>query len=1311
MKTENFKSTNSESKVFDIETMLDKNVVISKEVIQLDTKLATGVEQKNEKNAPVVFQFISNSDRVCKLSDAEIVPHNKLPHSSKLAEFMHSLEETEHNTICVANSSEEKNAIDGVCDTQQDLESNEITGREMPVTTTDMNTTGETKTSQLQVTKYEIVTPKVNGILISEEENFKPKVTDKFKSPLTKRKHEETKNVHEAYRTKINQIENGRISQTHFDGEIKEHREEIPQSVIPKNSHPFVSGARVSDTTVLPLTSATLQEGTQLIIKEKLLKDITHYSMAAKETNTNKNGSIRDLFPKTTFLDYSKSTPRTKFSTHLGDSENFKNENTEAIDTRTNTTVTVNNKYEKVAYKKGNDKIPTTMFERYQEKEQVVSPQKIREFSKLKEESMEELRSESCQEIYVPLESKLRRNISSYDQNDKISKKPKTQHTRNDEAFHSEAIVPQEKQVNYRKIIIGREEEETKENEFEATCTGRKTGKDVDEIVAIKMEEKSSLTRQILSSENNLPMEEKEGDEYNKNNGDQSVSTAGAKGKTGNLVNPKHENEITTENNQRKDKEEKSMKALELKSYLSHCEELKANISEADISQLDLIKDNRSEPQDKTPPDEPLLYQKGGKGKNIMSNEHGVGESTTSLSKEEITENKLQIVKAVKKELVLAGPTVEDENKTFDKEHPITEEGKGLKKETKSNIEKYEVKLEENQPSNVTDLNNVVPSRGYNIEYKISKGNLVASKTDKTFQEELITEPTPFNVLDFVPDVGVEESTEVHLKEKSSLLLLTEDVYISIKPLETETVLTNFKTMNKQTEQSRERSYKPRREDKPKSVTDKEDVPRLVIKETKSGKKHEDVSELESEITIPKLNEEEEETIQNTTGRARGVSFNEMLSVSSTKGCKFKIPIKSRWSGTTSKTFYKKDVPTLPADPTVNTTTSPVKITSDSPERMPLKNGILSPNKVPARLPPIKAPVGQTPKPNLKNVKSKIDSLTNIKYKPTGGEKKQLFTKKLDWIAAPKVGSLENTGYKPGGGTKKIIYQKLEWKGEPKVGTKNIGYTPGGGQIKHDDHENPASVIESRKLEWKQASSKVCSMDNVKYKPGGGQVKIKSHKLNYKDKVLSKVGSLSSSEKTSSQGSETKSPIPSSSPQPDEQPPLPPVDEPQGDEQPKEITEAGEQEADVTEQEPETAEGPEPEAEETAPEPEETEEPAPEEATEEPTVEEKEEEEATEEAQTEITEEDAPEATEEAPPQTEEEVTPETTEEAAPETTEEATPEAVEETAPDVTEEAAPEATEEEPAPEATEEETAPEATEAEPAPEATEEEPAPETA
>jgi microtubule-associated protein tau len=67
-----------------------------------------------------------------------------------------------------------------------------------------------------------------------------------------------------------------------------------------------------------------------------------------------------------------------------------------------------------------------------------------------------------------------------------------------------------------------------------------------------------------------------------------------------------------------------------------------------------------------------------------------------------------------------------------------------------------------------------------------------------------------------------------------------------------------------------------------------------------------------------------------------------------------------------------------------------------------------------------------------------------------------------------------------GGGEKKIESQKLEWKADSKVGSKDyLTHKPGGGQVK----------ITNQKIEIK-AKSKIGSLDNVKHKPGGGDKKV-----------------------------------------------------------------------------------------------------------------------------------------------------------------------------------------------------------------------------
>ncbi|XP_050421748.1 microtubule-associated protein 2 isoform X2 [Adelges cooleyi] len=177
-----------------------------------------------------------------------------------------------------------------------------------------------------------------------------------------------------------------------------------------------------------------------------------------------------------------------------------------------------------------------------------------------------------------------------------------------------------------------------------------------------------------------------------------------------------------------------------------------------------------------------------------------------------------------------------------------------------------------------------------------------------------------------------------------------------------------------------------------------------------------------------------------------------------------------------------------------------------------------------------KVQVGSAPSPNLKVVRSKVDSLQNTSYKPGGGQvkiehrklewkagtriqakndayvpgggDKKIQSVKLQWNAKPKVGSLENKTHKPGGGDKKIETVKLDFKdkAKPKIGSKdNIKHTPGGGAVK----------IEDQKIEIK-AQSKVGSLDNVKHKPGGGEVKIFDDKTYIKQTTGTPVKSQSS---------------------------------------------------------------------------------------------------------------------------------------------------------------------------------------------------------
>lgn len=100
------------------------------------------------------------------------------------------------------------------------------------------------------------------------------------------------------------------------------------------------------------------------------------------------------------------------------------------------------------------------------------------------------------------------------------------------------------------------------------------------------------------------------------------------------------------------------------------------------------------------------------------------------------------------------------------------------------------------------------------------------------------------------------------------------------------------------------------------------------------------------------------------------------------------------------------------------------------------------------RLPPSRVPVGLAKSPDLKNCRSKVGSLNNIKHLPAGG-KVCIPTQKLNWNAKSKVGSLENKEHKPAGGDIKVESKKLEWKTSSKVQSlANISHKPGGGNVK-----------------------------------------------------------------------------------------------------------------------------------------------------------------------------------------------------------------------------------------------------------------------
>ncbi|KAK5667984.1 hypothetical protein QVD99_005031 [Batrachochytrium dendrobatidis] len=73
-------------------------------------------------------------------------------------------------------------------------------------------------------------------------------------------------------------------------------------------------------------------------------------------------------------------------------------------------------------------------------------------------------------------------------------------------------------------------------------------------------------------------------------------------------------------------------------------------------------------------------------------------------------------------------------------------------------------------------------------------------------------------------------------------------------------------------------------------------------------------------------------------------------------------------------------------------------------------------------------------KKSFSHVKSKVGSLENTTYSPSGGDKK-IFTQKIALNAHSKIGSLENINHSPSGGDKKIFNQKVTPNAHSKIGS------------------------------------------------------------------------------------------------------------------------------------------------------------------------------------------------------------------------------------------------------------------------------------
>uniref|UniRef100_A0A8C5XBW5 Microtubule-associated protein n=1 Tax=Microcebus murinus TaxID=30608 RepID=A0A8C5XBW5_MICMU len=164
------------------------------------------------------------------------------------------------------------------------------------------------------------------------------------------------------------------------------------------------------------------------------------------------------------------------------------------------------------------------------------------------------------------------------------------------------------------------------------------------------------------------------------------------------------------------------------------------------------------------------------------------------------------------------------------------------------------------------------------------------------------------------------------------------------------------------------------------------------------------------------------------------------------------------------------------------------------PTREPKKVAVVrtppkSPSSAKSRLQT--APV---PMPDLKNVRSKIGSTENLKHQPGGG-KVQIVYKPVDLSkVTSKCGSLGNIHHKPGMPSGQ--QGSVRWTIKVRVECPGVCCVPGGGQVE----------VKSEKLDFKdRVQSKIGSLDNITHVPGGGNKKIETHKLTFRENAKAKT--------------------------------------------------------------------------------------------------------------------------------------------------------------------------------------------------------------
>ncbi|KAF1383306.1 hypothetical protein PFLUV_G00130550 [Perca fluviatilis] len=204
-------------------------------------------------------------------------------------------------------------------------------------------------------------------------------------------------------------------------------------------------------------------------------------------------------------------------------------------------------------------------------------------------------------------------------------------------------------------------------------------------------------------------------------------------------------------------------------------------------------------------------------------------------------------------------------------------------------------------------------------------------------------------------------------------------------------------------------------------------------------------------------------------------------------------PAASKNDKTENKTGEAKKPKTTARPRQASTTTPAASTNGESSHRRRVITKPPVPKQTPMEKKPAVPRAPRTPRPinaptpDLKNVRSKIGSIDNIKYQPGGGKVSSTPNNKASDPSTPAAKARVQ-----------IVHKKLDFSHiTSRCGSKdNIKHVPGGGKVQ----------ILHKKVDLSKVTSKCGSKDNIKYKPGGGDVKIETHKQNIKTK--SKIGSM-----------------------------------------------------------------------------------------------------------------------------------------------------------------------------------------------------------